>query len=335
MDIKNVITYTNQIPYPITHCNIGSVARTTILKDYIPRMQQILPPFLDLTMPTRLINFDPRFDNQIDFLHEYFRSKNMGFTYSTITFSDSNGMHIWKSENNIIEVICISIELNYQSSYNNNNGDIWFFEKLIESALEINSKLIVQDYSGNDTNMVFKILYNQSLNKDAFKKNILFDFTYGNNHCDVDLEKYKPIYDSDGNFVNVILMSVDELMPLFKTNPIIDEHIYTYYIKMYREIIDVIPVDYRRKMKIESGEKTIGFVGYKNLYTINNSFEEIINILQRELEPIITVFRHLGMMNPEKETLLHNLLTNYKSYTLISKPDINWWSITFCKISST
>jgi hypothetical protein len=329
MDFNNVINYTNLIPYPITHCIIGSVARTTILKDYIPRIQQILPPFLDLTLPTRLINFDPRFDRQIDFLHEYFRSKNMGFTYDY-----SNGMHIWKSENNIIEVICINAEFHYKSSYSTNNSDTWFFEKLIESALEFNSKLIVQDYSGNDTNMIFKILYNQSPNKDAFKKNILFDFTYGNNHCDIDLEQCKPIYDLAGNFVNVMLMSVDDLMPLFKTNPIIDEHIYTYYIKMYREIIDVIPVDYRRKMKIESGEDTIEIVGYKNLYTINNSFEEIIDILQTELEPIITVFRNLEMMNPEKETLLHNLLTNYKSYTLISKPDINTWSTQFYKITS-
>jgi hypothetical protein len=294
-------------------------------------MQQILPPFLDLTMPTRLINFDPLFDNQIPFLHEYFNSKNIGFTYD-----DSDGMHIWRSDDHIIEVIIISQNFNYTLRYqDSSNNDDWFLKGLIDSALSINSKLIVQDYTGYDTDIIFKMMYDIYPNKDAFKKNILFDFTYGHNHCDVDLEKYKPIYDSAGNFVNIMLMSVDELMPLFKTNLIIDEHINTYYVNKYREIVNIIPVDYRRKMKIESGENIIGFVGYKNLYTINSSFEEIINILQMELEPIIAILRHIGIMNPEKETLLHNLLTDYKSYTLITKPDINTWSTQFYKITST
>ena len=330
--MKNIINYAKNISYPNTYCVIGSAARTTVLKDYIPQIQQILPPFLDLTMPTRLINFDPRFDSQIEFLHTYFKSKNMGFTYEIIQFSDSDSMHIWKSKNNIIEVICISSEFHYPSMYRHNDNDVWFFQELIKSALKINSKLIVQDYSGNDTNLVFKILYNQSSNKDAFKKNILFDFTYGHNHCDVDFEKYKPIVDSDGNFVNILLMNIEELMPILHFSPIINEHINTYYIKMYKEIVDVIPIDYRRKIKIEYGEHIYGLVGYKNLYTIHNSFEEIIEILKMELKPIIDIFRQIGIMNSEKETLLHELLTNHRNYTLTSKPDINWWSTQFYKI---
>jgi hypothetical protein len=330
--LQNIIKYVNLVSYPNTHCVIGSAARTTVLKDYIPQIQQILPPFLDLTIPTRLIHFDPRFDSQIDFLHEYFKSKKMGFTYEIIQFSDSNKMHIWKSKNNIIEVICINREFHYPSRYDSNNGDILFFQELIKSVLQINSKLIVQDYSGNDTNLIFKKLYNQSSNKDAFKNNILFDFTYGHNHCDVDFEKYNPIVDSNGNFVNILLMNIDELMPILHISPIINEHINTYYIKMYREIVNVIPIDYRRKIKIESGEHTFGIVGYKNLYTIHNSLEEIIEILKKELKPIIDIFRQIGIMNSEKEALLNELLTNYRNYTLKSNPDVDWWSTQFYKI---
>ena len=73
-------------------------------------------------------------------------------------------------------------------------------------------------------------------------------------------------------------------------------------------------------------------LGYKNLYTIHNSFEEIIEILKMELKPIIDIFRQIGIMNSEKETLLHELLTNHRNYTLTSKPDINWWSTQFYKI---
>jgi len=314
---QELLNYVTKNPYPNTHCIIGSAVRNENLDEYIPKIQQILPPFLDLTMPTRLINFDPRFDTQFLFLHQYFDSKQIGFIHD-----DSEGVHIWRSEDNIIEVIIINYEFNYSS-------DEWFLQGLIDSALAINVKLIVQDYTGNDTSDIFKQLFNQSNNKDAFKKNILFDFTYGNNHCDVDLEKYKPIVDSDGNFINIMLMTVDELMPLLHSHPMIDEHIHSYYIKKYREIVNIIPVDYRRKMN-----NVTGFVGFNNLYTINNSFEEIINILKIELEPVIKIFRHVGLMNPEKEILLNELITNYKNYTLTTKPDIYWWSVQFYKISS-
>lgn len=326
---EELLDYVVNNPYPNTHCIIGSYARFQILNNYVPRMQQILPPFVDLTIPTRLINFDPLFDDQIEFIHTYFDSKNIGFKYD-----DSDGMHIWRSDDYIIEVIIISHHFTYSHGHQDtSDNDDWFLKGLIDSALSINSKLIVQDYSGSDTSIVFKMMYEQCQNKTAFKNNILFDFTYGNNHCDVDLEKYKPIINSSGNFVNIMLMSVDELMPLFKTNPIIDEHILNYYINNYREIINIIPADYRRKMKIESGANAIGFVGYKKLYTISTSFDEIINILRMELVPIINILRHNGIMNSEKEEILNNLLTNHKNYTLTSRPDINEWSASFIKIA--
>jgi len=324
--------YVTNNPYPITHCVIGSAARTTVLKDYVPRMQQILPLFLDLTMPTRLIHFDPRFstsgENQIDFLHEYFKSKDIGFKYD-----DSEGMHIWRSENNVIEVICMNQNFEYPSNIKNSmNNDSWFFEGLIASALAMNTKLIVQDYTGNDTSVIFKMLFDQSPNKEEFKNNILFDFTYGHNHCDVDLEKYKPITDDNGNFLNIMLMSVDELMPLLHTHPFIDEHINNHYVNKYREIVNIIPVDYRRKKKIESGEMGIGLVGYMNKYTIHDSYEKIIDILKSELDQILPILRHIGIMNPEKEDLLQELINNHGNYTVNSKPDINWWSTQFYRI---
>jgi hypothetical protein len=330
--MQRLLHYIGANPYPLTYCAIGSATRVTVLSDYIPRMQQILPPFLDLTMPTRVINIDPRFsssgENDINFLHEYFKSKNIGFTYD-----NSNGMHRWISENNVIEVIWINQEFDYPSNIKNNvNNNSWFFEGLIESAFSINSKLIVQDYSGNDTSLIFKMLFDQSLNKEEFKNNIIFDFTYGHNHCDVDLERYKPLEDSKGNFINIMLMTVEELMPLLHTHQLIDEHINNHYINKYREIINIIPVDYRRKKKIESEEMGIGLVGYMNKYTIHDSFEKIINILKSELDQILPILRHIGIMNPEKEDLLQELINNHGNYTVNSKPDINWWSTQFYKI---
>lgn len=329
--LKEVLNYHHMNPYPNTHCVIGSAARTTNLTKYLPQMQQILPPFLDLSTQTRLIHIDPNFENQIEFLHEYFNSKNIGFTYD-----DSEGMHIWRSTDNVIEIIIICISFYYSTSsqtlFNETSPNSeWFFEGLINTALLTNSKLIVQDYSGHDTHFIFKKLYESSPNKQAYRNNILFDFSYGHNNCDLDLIKYHPLYDQ-GNFINIMLMSVDELMVHLHNHPFIDEHINNYYVIAYRSIIDIIPVDYRRKMKIEAGDQSLGLICYKNLYDINTSYDEIISIFCRELEPIITVFRKIGYMNSEKEVLLKELLSGYRNYTLVTKPDIYHWSNQFIKI---
>lgn len=327
-----ILEYIKRNPYPNTELVIGGAVRVTELKDYVLQIQQVMRPTLDLTKPTRIVNFDPGFDSparsQISFLHEFFKSKDIGFTYD-----DSEGMHVWRSKDNIIEVIIVNIEFNYSGAHgsNENNSD-WFFQGLIDSSLQNNSKLIVQDYSGRNTRTVFKMFFEMSPNKQEFKNNILFDFSYGNNHCDIDLLKYQPIFDPSGNFVNIMLMSVEELLPLLHTHPFIDEHIHSHYISEYRNIIDVIPVDYRRKMKIEAGDNIFGLVGYKNLYTIDTSFDEIINILRRELMPVLTAFREIGIMNPGKDAFIEDLLSNYRNYTLTSNPNVDHWSNQFIKI---
>lgn len=310
-------------PYPLTEIGIGSCARTSSLDTYTPDMQQILRPTLDLTMPTRLVHFDPLFDNQINFLQMYFKSKNIGFTYD-----DSDGIHIWRSEDNIIEVIIIPSNFYYTCPYKQGSQDDKFLEELCEISLKTNNKLIVQDYSGGDTCTIFKILYNKSPDKQRFRNNILFDISYGQNQCHINLTKYKPIMTPNDDFVNIMLMTVDELMPLIHTNQIIDDHIHNYYKKEYGMIVNVIPIDYRRKMLNDTG-KTFQLDCYKNLYTMESSYDEIIAVLQKELYPVISMLKHIGLMDNEKEGLLNELLTNYRNYTLTSKPDIYWWSTQF------
>ena len=73
-------------------------------------------------------------------------------------------------------------------------------------------------------------------------------------------------------------------------------------------------------------------VCYKNLYTINSSYQDIINILRNELYIIINIFKEIKFMTPEKEKYIEELLTNYKDYTFESKLTIYDWSTGFNKI---
>jgi len=329
--MQDILTYLDRNPYPITHVGIGTAPHVNTINDYTLNIQQVLPPFINLDTPTRLIHFDPIFQSEyrdnINFLNQYFNSKQLGFTHD-----DSEGMHIWRSTDNIIEVIVIPIEIKYTNIYSDSKDSEWFLEKLINIALRYNNKLIVQDYTGRDTSMIFKMLYEKSDNKVEFRNNILFDFTYGENSCYIDLTKHQPIIDKNSNFINIMLMNPEELIPIMHLNPIIKERVHSYYINEYRLIVDNIPVDIRRKVKIDAGDKSLQMQNYRNLYTTETSYEELFNILRKELSPIVLILKEIGIMTPDKEIMLETLISNWKNYTIHSKPDINDWSNNFSKI---
>jgi len=328
-----VLSYVKSKPYPNTHIIIGGAARYTNINEYTSDIQQIIEPWKDMKQPTRYIHFDPNFNYQIKdgFIKIFLETK------GKFNYDNSEGMHIFRSFDNIIELIFICQTV-YYSQYISNNHFYFdsFLEEMIHDTLLNNSKMIVQDYSGKDTKYIFKQLYNKSYNKKLFKNNILFDFTYGNNHCDVDFKKYQPIIDSNNNFINILLMSIEELKKYYHQYPIIDEIILKHYTdekSMYRFIIDTIVIDIRRQELIRSGEE-IKIKGYNEKYSVNTSKDKMIQILKQELDPIIKEYRELGIMNPEKEALLDELLTNYNSYTLKSSPNIYDWSTQFMKICS-
>jgi len=129
-------------------------------------------------------------------------------------------------------------------------------------------------------------------------------------------------------------MSIEELKKYYHQYPIIDEIILKYYTdekSMYRIIIDTIVIDIRRQELFRSGDG-IKIKGYNEKYSVNTSKDKMIQILKQELDPVIKEYRELGIMNPEKESLLNELLTNYNNYTLKSSPSIYDWSTRFIKI---
>jgi len=334
--------YFQSNPRDFTYFGIGTYPRVKSLNQFTPEVDQLIPVFLrehiEKTSDTiRILLIDPLFDNCIDFLHQYFAS-----TPYKLSYDDSEGFNRWISDDHRIEIIVIAMHMRYTNSNINNeippniiNIHDTFMINFTNITLQNDSKLIVQDYTGADTSNIFKKIYNMSNNKELFKKKILFDITYGENHCHIDLTTEKPIYDPYGDFINIILLNIDELRLLFGYHPKIKKYVTDFYVSEYRNIVTVIPVDIRRKILIELGENITFCDGtQKYHYTLDSSYETLIDILRSKLDVIIPILIEVNIIDVEKRNYIyHELLTNYKNYTLVSKPkDIYFWCAEFCAL---
>lgn len=339
---SNLIPYFKSNPRDLTYFGIGTYPRILSLDKFTPEINQLIPVFLkeyiERTSDTiRILLIDPLFDRCIDFLHQYFAS-----TPYALDYDDSEGFNRWISDDHRIEIIVIAMHMRYTNSNVNNeippniiNIHDTFMINFTNITLQNDSKLIVQDYTGADTSDIFKNIYNMSNNKELFKKKILFDITYGENHCHINLIKETPIYDPNGDFINILLLNINELRPLFDYHPKITKYVTDFYVSEYRNIVTVIPVDIRRKILIESGEKITFCEGTKKYhYTLDSSYKTLIEILQSKLDSIIPILIEVNIIDSRKRDYIYGeLLTNYKNYTLTSKPkDIYFWCAEFCAL---
>ncbi len=334
-----LIAYFQANPRDLTYFGIGTYPRVQSLEQFTPEIDQLIPVFMkehiEKTSDTiRILLIDPEFDNCMDFLHRYFAS-----TPYDLDYDDSEEFNRWISGDQRIEIIVINMYMRNTDSHgiygqlpNVIHIHDTFLKDFVDLTLQNNSKLIVQDYTGADTRDIFKNIYSMSYNKELFKKKILFDITYGENHCHIDLTTEKPIYDLHGDFINIMLLNIDELRPLFDYHPKIKKYVTDFYISEYTKIIIVIPVDIRRKVLIDSGEKIVLCNGtMKYHYTLDSSYETLIEILRSELDCIIPVLMEINIIDERKRDYIYGeLLTNYKNYTLTSKPkDIYFWCAQF------
>lgn len=284
-----------------TYIGIGSAPRTTILENFIPEIDQIIPVFMmdiiDNTKKSiRIINIDPQFAHCIEFLHEYFASKNLN-----LYFDDSSGLNSWTSDDNRIEIIIVGDSLD-------NNRKLLGITNM---AINTNTQLVVQRYTGEPLTEIFKQVYKElsdrsETNRNYIRDRVLFDITYGEDcNCSTDMTKYKPICDMYGNFHNVMLYTPDELL-IQRDNPKIYTFAKNHYIREYRKIIGDLQPEYRRKIQ------NIPLHGYKNMYDKNIvTPDEIMKILQDEVENILIIFGVLNMINEEIQMKLSDLFINY------------------------
>lgn len=286
------------------YVGVGSCPHIRTVEELTPRWDQLLPCFVkDIAQnkneKIQILHIDPQFANSLEFLKEYFEVH-----LPDAVFYDIDGVYIWESSR--IQVICAPTRFSHPGPHTQDN-DEWFLEALADEALCHSFRMVYQEYTGYETLSLFKKLYemcDESL-KRRFRNLILFDVSYGNdNGCSTDLTKYKPIYERNGMFLNIQLLSNEELFEKVDVHPSIREILCRNILGNYRRILNDIHVDYRRKM---NGE----YVFHPNQYgyTDSSSPSEIMWILEQEIFKCVPLLQKLGLLS-------HNATQKLKDYFL-------------------
>ena len=310
---ENVSEYSSVNQRDLTYIGIGTSPRYPELEKFTPEIDQLLPTFMlkeiESTNKTiRIIHIDCYTEQFIPFLHEYFTSyakKGLNFRHT-----DSEGMNIWTSDDERIEIIFMFINIRHGNI--DEPVDRWFLEKMIDITIRNKTQLIIMEYTGHDLIDIAKFFFKNSNNKEMFLKHILFDVTYGTTecYCLLDMSKYFPMYKSDGTFYNFRLYNNQEMQDLIGIDDKINDIIKNHFMKDYKFILDKHHLNYRRK--IIGTDLAYQFPEYNE----STSVDEIMKIIIDKLNVIITIFDLLGLINHEKKEKINNLFTNYYSYDM-------------------
>jgi len=270
------------------YVGIGSCPHASSLDELTDEWDQILPVFIRKTR-AEIIHYDPMFEHRIEFMKLYFEDK--GFTYM--------GEYQWTSPLHTVTLISKRID---------HPEDDYILDAHIKEALRNDIKLVVQEFTGTELTQTLKAAYEKTKDSSKFKRDILFDITYGTAcHCMTNMVKYKPLYNNNGDFINLLLSSDDEILSHIGASPEIDEFIKIRFVRKYLDLINQ-QVDYRRRLQ----GNTVLFPCKS--YGDTSSPDVIMAYIKDNLRPILNVLDQLGMITSRKQGLLHNLFINYKDY---------------------
>ena len=236
----------------------------------------------------RAIHFDPEFSN-IEFLHEYFKSKGL----------IPEGYCMWRTPDFKMEVIINPIALTDKN----------FYWKIVDQTVDLGSQLVVQEYTGHQLIEIFKEIYlNAAPNVRSYiRDNVLFDFTYGTEcHCDTPMLEHYPLVDKYGKFYNFILYRDSEIPDLIGLHPKMDGLIERYINKKLSDELNHHHVNYRRATRGES------FLYSTYEYPAGSSPGLIMSVLLKKISDILVILQRLGKFTPEKKELFDTYSKNYK-----------------------
>ena len=276
-------------PREYTYIGIGSKNRYDDLKKFTPNIDQIFPRFLDKIKTTiRIVHFDPMFEEDNGFLQKYFDLRNIR---KVDTF-------IWLSEDQRIEVIINPIMLE------NTN----LLHQMMKLNIELETKLVVQQYTGRELGKTFKDFYDSfsDVDQEYIEKNILFDFTYGDAcHCDTPMLEYEPLVDKNGDFYNFTLFNEEKMFDHIGINSRMDSLIEKYVNSKLSRFLNETHVNYRKATRGEA------HMFKSEDYASNAEPEAIMNILLKKVKGILDILKKLGKLTREKEEIFSTCSQNY------------------------
>jgi hypothetical protein len=302
-----LLDYCRKNPRAFTYFAIGSAPYHPV-EELSLASDQIVPVFLrDIEAPARAIHFDPLF--KLLWLRDYFKDAEFS------EFADG-----WRFVRGDLEVIVFPKSFEHFGRYCEIQDD-WIVEDLISQSLREKTLFVLQEYTGREIASWFQKLYEAAKYKGLFKSKILFDVTYGDDTgCMTDLTKYRPYYTGRGDFINLTLMTSDEIQKVIGLNKGIDAHILNYYRSKCIELIEFHFVNYRRRVK---GEPVLNTCAW---YSETALPEEIMKVLHSKFSELAPVLQRIGFLTSDKMSELEGLLTKYYLF------DMYEWAPMFKKV---
>ena len=303
--LLNLIAQTSK---SFLYVGVGSCPHVRTPQELTPRWDQLLPCFVkDIAQNKKekiqIVHIDPQFANSLEFLKEYF-----AIHLPDAIFYDDDSIYIWESSQ--IQVICAATHLYHPGNYSQENHE-WFLDACTEEALCHSFRMVYQEYTGYETFPLFKKLYemcDENL-KRRFRNLILFDISYGNDTgCSTDMTKYKPIYEPNGMFLNIQLLTNEDLMEKVNLHPTVREILYKNLLGEYRRVLNEIHVDYRRRL---AGDPV--FHPNKYGYLDSSSPAEIMMILEQQLFQLAPLLEKVGLLSTTTKQKLKDLFLEYKN----------------------
>lgn len=285
-------------PVDMTYLGIGSCPHLITGQTLDIKNDQLVPSCFHDTMlltnkTIRIIHIDPFFDQYQGFLQKYWKE------YNLIPV-EYEGAYCWVNDH--IQVFILSQRIDHKDNY-------WFFEALSESILNTKGKLIIQEYTGFDLQELNQKLYEETSQKEKYKRRILLDMTFGTDSgCSTDMINAKPFYDSNGNFINLYFTSDSEIKRYIGIYSQLDDILKKKYIAKFYMTLNYYHVDYRRRVKGERG------LYNSPDYNDSSTPDEIMSILQKKLRDMFDMFMTFGLVTKAHQETLQELFTNYKDY---------------------
>ena len=282
----------------ITYLGIGSSPHLTGEEQLEAKRDQLIPlcfqeALLNHKKSMRILHFDPHFDQDLSFLHQYFEQWNL----VPIEFT---GGYSWVNES--LEVIVVSDRLEHERDY-------WFFETLCETILQTKGKLVIQEYTGYELKTLAEKLYSASVQQEKFKRRIVLDMTFGTDlGCCTDMTKVQPFYEANGDFINLEFLKETDAKRYVGISLKLDELLRQKYRGLYYQTLNRIHVDYRRKLKGEA------LLYGDPQYTETSPPEVIMSLLQERLQTLLDVLHALRVVSRETIDALVPIFQTYKSY---------------------
>lgn len=291
-----------EAPHQLTYFAIGSCPHMK-LEELNDRWDQVFPLFLREHIATRgdrvrVINIDPGFTAEK--CAEYVEKRCLDLT----KVDSPEKIHVWS--NRRLELIFIEDYFYHENEYEGKTNHDWFLEVLPSLVISQRGKLVVHEFTGTELERIAKKIYAKSEAKQQFCDRILFDVSYGQDcSCGTDMSKYKPIYKSDGSFVNFFFDDISALIPLVGNDCYSDDLLRKFTIRSYKQGINTYHVDYRRRLRGDPAFHT-------ELYTSQIEADDVMDILRTHILKHLPMLKALRVIDADDEIKTH--LRDYHEY---------------------